>query len=60
MGLGAVGCGIYPQKRAENRVRKMLGVPKTQIPLNVIFMGHPAEEPEARDQYEAARVHYIK
>lgn len=29
------------------------------IPLNVIFMGHPAEEPEARDQYEEKRVHYI-
>lgn len=60
LGLGAVWCGIHPQKRPEERVRKMLDIPKTQIPLNVIFMGHPAEEPEARDQYEGARVHYIK
>ena len=59
LGLGAVWCGIHPQKKSEERVRKMLGISKTQVPLNVIFMGHPAEEPEARDQYEEERVHYI-
>lgn len=60
LGLGAVWCGIHPQKKAEERVRKMLDIPKTQIPLNVIFIGHPAEEPEARDQYEEERVHHIR
>ena len=60
LGLGGVWCGIHPQKNAEERVRKMLDIPKTQVPLNVIFIGHPAEEPESRDQYEEARVHYIK
>ena len=60
LGLGAVWCGIHPQKRAEERVRNMLDIPKTQIPLNVIFIGYPAEEPEARDQYEEKRVHYIQ
>ena len=34
-------------------------LPKKQVPLNVIFMGHPAEEPEARDQYDESRVHFI-
>ena len=38
----------------------MLGIPKTQVPLNVIFIGHPAQEQEARDQYEEDRVHYIR
>ena len=60
LGLGAVWCGIHPQKGAEERVRNMLDIPKTQIPLNVIFIGHPAEEPEARDQYEEKYIHYIK
>lgn len=59
LGLGAVWCGIHPQKRAEERVRKMLDIPKTQVPLNVIFIGHPAEEPESRDQYDEKRIHYI-
>lgn len=60
LGLGAVWCGLHPQKGAEERVRQMLDIPKTQIPLGLIIIGHPAEEPEARDQYEEARVHYIK
>ena len=60
LGLGAVWCGIHPQKRAEERVRTMLEIPKTQVPLNVIFIGHPAEEPDARDQYEEKCVHYIR
>lgn len=59
LGLGAVWCGIHPQKRAEEKVRQMLDIPKSQVPLNLIFIGHPAEEPEARDQYEEKRVHYI-
>lgn len=60
LGLGAVWCGIYPQKKAIEKVQKILEIPKSQIPLNLIFIGHPAEEPEARDQYEEKRVHYIK
>lgn len=32
----------------------------TEVPLNVIFNGHPAEAPEGRDQYEAGRVHYVR
>jgi nitroreductase len=60
LGLGAVWCGIHPQKKAEERVRAMLNIPKSQVPLNVIFIGHPAEEPEGRDQYEEKNVHYIK
>lgn len=60
LGLGAVWCGIHPQKRAEERVRKILEISDKQIPLNIIFIGYPAEESEARDQYEENRVHYIK
>ena len=59
LGLGAVWCGIHPQKRAEEKVRECLGIDKKEIPLNIIFVGHPEEEPEARDQYEEKRVHYI-
>lgn len=60
LGLGAVWCGIYPQERAVEKVQKILDMPKTQIPLNIIFIGYPDECPEARDQYDEQRVHYIK
>lgn len=59
LGLGAVWCGIHPQKRAEKKVVEILGLSEKEIPLNIILLGHPAEEPEARDQYDEKRVHYI-
>lgn len=58
--LGAVWCGIYPQKRAQEKVKKILEMPEEHIPLNIIFIGHPAENPEARDQYDEKKIHYIK
>ena len=60
LGLAAVWCGIHPQKRAIEKVQKILDIPEKQIPLNIIFIGHPDENPEARDQYDEKRVHYIK
>lgn len=59
LGLGAVWCGMHPQKKPKDRVREILGMSKTIEPLNVIFIGHPAEEPEARDQYNEKFVHFI-
>lgn len=60
LGLGAVWCGIHPQKRAEQKVAEILGISKKEIPLNIILIGHPAEEPEARDQYDEKRVHFVR
>ena len=60
LGLGAVWCGLHPQKKAEENVKEMLSIKETQIPMGLIFIGHPGEEPEARDQYEEECVHYIK
>ena len=60
LGLGAVWCGVYPQKKGEEKVRKILDIPEKQIPLNIIYIGHPDAEAEARDQYEEERVYYIK
>lgn len=59
LGLGAVWCGIYPQKHPQQAVRKVLGLSDRLIPLNIIYIGHPDEQPEARDQYDAARVRYV-
>lgn len=60
LGLGAVWCGIHPMKRAEKNVSEILGLPKERIPFNIIYIGYPAEEPEARDQFDVKKIHYIK
>lgn len=60
LGLGAVWCGIHPQKKAVEKVRSILDIPAKQTPLNIIFIGHPSEEPAARDQYDVKKVHFIE
>lgn len=59
LGLGTVWCGIHPQKRAEKNVQEVLGLTEKQIPLNIIYVGHPSQMPEPRDQYNEKYVHYI-
>ena len=59
IGLGAVWCGIYPNRDAMENVKKTLGLPEESIPLNIIHVGHPDQFPEPRDQYDEKRVHLI-
>ena len=57
LGLGAVWLGVYPREERVAAVRQVLGIPDTITPLNLISIGHPAEEKEPRTQYDEVRVH---
>jgi len=57
LGLGAVWCGIYPREERVQGLQKLLGIPEHVIPLNVISIGHPAEEQGRVERYDASRVH---
>lgn len=59
LGLGTVWCGIHPQKGAVKNVQQALDLPEKHVPLNIIYIGHPAEAPAPRDQYNEERVHFI-
>jgi len=57
LGLGAVWLGVHPRESRIAPIKKMLGIPETVVPLNLISIGHPAEEKEPRTQYDEQRVH---
>jgi len=57
LGLGAVWLGVYPGEDRVAFARPILGLPETITPLNLISIGHPAEEKEPRTQYDESRVH---
>lgn len=57
MGLGAVWLGCYPRRERVEPTKELLGIPDPVEPLAVLSIGHPAEEKEARTQYDEARVH---
>ncbi len=60
MGLGAVWCGIYPMSDRVKILSEMLSLPANIIPLNVIPIGYPAEDPAPKDKWTPASVHYEK
>ncbi len=57
LGLGAVWLGVYPRDERVAAVRPILNLPDHITPLNVVSIGHPAEEKPSRTQYDEARVH---
>lgn len=57
LGLGSLWCGLYPQVRPVERVRKLLDLGKNIVPLGLILIGYPDEEKEPRTQYEESKVH---
>ncbi len=58
MGLGTVWIGIHPITENKRIVSRVLNLPADVTPLNLIFVGHPSEEPEPRTQYDEKRVHW--
>ena len=58
LGLGTVWVGIHPIKIFTDRISNILNLPKSVVPLNIIFIGYPAEEKPARTQFNADRVHW--
>lgn len=59
-GLGAVWCGVYPNEDIVPAVKNVLDIPENIIPLNVITLGYPAENPEPKDKYNSELIHYQK
>jgi nitroreductase len=57
LGLGAVWLGSHGNPERERAIRGVLGIPDSIGVLSLLSIGHPAEEKEARTQYDARRVH---
>lgn len=57
IGLGAVWLGMWPNPDRESQVMRFLDMPEHVGIMALVAVGHPAEEPEPRTQYDAARVH---
>ena len=60
LGLGAVWCGVHPRPDRVKPVREILGLPSTVIPLNVIAVGYPDDNPPVKDKWREDGVHWQK
>ena len=57
MGLGAVWLGVYPQTKRCDMLRELLSLPTHVIPLSMVAIGHPAEQPTPKDKWDKKKVH---
>ena len=57
LGLGAVWTGVYPGEDRIAAVREILAIPDGYLPLNVIPIGYPAEDPPVKDKWNPAKIH---
>ena len=58
MGLGAVWTGLHPDMNRVTMVQQLLGLPEHIIPLCVVPVGIPAEQPAVKDKYNPENIHY--
>ncbi len=58
MGLGAVWTGLHPDMNRAKMVQNMLGLPEHIIPLCIVPVGVPAEQPEVKDKFKPENIHY--
>jgi nitroreductase len=58
LGLGSVWVGVHPVTLFARQVENILNLPEGVTPLNLIYLGYPAEEKESRSQYDEKRIHW--
>lgn len=58
LGLGSVWTGVYPREERVIHVKKVLDIPRTIIPLNVIPLGYPAGQESPKDKHIPAKIHW--
>jgi nitroreductase len=58
LGLGAVFMGCHTKPEREGPIRQALGIPDEIGMASVLCVGHPAEDKEARTQYDPAQAHH--
>ena len=58
LGLGTVWIGVHPLPGVTKSVSTILNLPEYVTPLNIIYVGYPAEEKRARTPAIEERIHW--
>lgn len=60
LGLGACWVGVHPSPESTLKVRELLSVPSSIVPVAIIALGQPGEELPPRTRFDPAFVHAEK
>ena len=58
LGLGAVWTAGYPAQERIAPIAAALGIPEKIVPLCIIPVGVPAENPEPKDKWKPENIHW--
>lgn len=58
MGLGAVWTGVWPRADRLESVNRILELPETIIPLNIIVIGYPEGENQPKDKFKPENIRW--
>lgn len=58
LGLGAVWTAGYPAQERIEPIAATLGIPEKVVPLCIIPVGVPAENPEPKDKWKPENIHW--
>jgi nitroreductase len=60
LGLGAVWCGVYPNKERAKALKTILSLPENIVPLNIISIGVREKEQEPKDKWKEEKINWNK
>lgn len=58
LGLGAVWCGAFPIQERVRTLSASLQLPDSIVPLGIIAVGHPAQNPEPKNKFDFHAIRY--
>lgn len=58
LGLGGVWVGVHPVAGRVAAVRKVLSLPMSVVPLNVLSLGYPTGMEKPKDKYDPSAIHW--
>ena len=60
LGLGSCWIGVYPVKEIISGLQELFKLPEYVIPISLVSLGYPAENPIAEDRFKTEKVHFNK
>jgi nitroreductase len=60
LGLGACWVGVHPSESGIRRLKGLFGLPSPVLPLSVVSLGLPGEDPGPRTRFNRDYVHLEK
>jgi len=57
IGLGAVWLGVFPREERVSKLKDLLKLPDSIIPVSLVAIGYPAEEKSRPERFHPGKIH---